>query len=251
MNQTRRTDRDQATPADQGLSLIELVLAMALFALVAVMGSQALTGMIRLREGLTERSSRTSALAEVTSLLRGDLNAMMPMLFYPPDRARPQAALRLTGGEGVTLLALSRGGLARFDAGPGTNLNGTASLGLGTGRVEWQLRDGLLRRSYWPSLIPAETRAKVQTGQDFGPDLGGIEALQLRSYWPQIGWVAGTGTQLGRSQTGALPLTGTAGGDSDGAAATSEAYSNSLPLAVELTLVTGHFGEISLVESLK
>lgn len=235
--------RAAARPADRGFSLIELVLAMALFALVAVMGSQALTGMIRMRGDLEDRSTRTAALAEVTSLLRSDLNALIPMLFYPPERAPPEAALRLTRQGGGTLLALSRGGIARFGDAAGPDPERPQALS--SGRIEWRLHNGRLRRSYWPSLIPADPRLRLQTGQDFGAELGGISALRLRSYWPQTGWVQGSGAPL------LSAAEAQAQADSDSAATASEVYSDSLPLAVELTLVTGHFGEISLVESLK
>lgn len=232
----------QAPPSDQGLSLIELVLAMAIFALVAVMGAQALTGMIRMRADLTHRSDQTAALAEVTSLLRGDLNALVPMLFYPPQGAAPQAALRFVPGRQGTVLSLSRGGIAQFDRGGNT----PARAGIKTGRVEWHLQEGQLSRSFWPSLIPADPRSQVQTGAEFGAALGGIEALRLRSYWPQIGWVNGSQAQ------GLAPTSITAGAsDADSGTAAVEVYSDSLPLAIELTLVTGSFGEISLVESLR
>lgn len=249
--------RPQAPNSDRGISLIELVLAMAIFALVAVMGAQALTGMIRMRDGLTSRSSQTAALAEVTSLLRADLSALVPMLFYPPDRAAPQAALRFRRRGDTTVLALSRGGLAQFDSSrtgglgsqpPGLNagLNAGLKTGLKTGRVEWRLQNGALSRRFWLSLIPADPRSRLQTGQQLGAELGGISALRLRSYWPQIGWVDGATTQ----GLGSGPVTAGAA-DSDSSAGVIETYSDTLPLAVELTLVTGNFGDITLVESLK
>lgn len=241
--------RPQAPNADRGISLIELVLAMAIFALVAVMGAQALTGMIRMRDGLTSRSSQTAALAEVTSLLRADLSALVPMLFYPPDRAAPQAALRFRRRGDTTVLALSRGGLAQFDSSRTSSLGSQPpglNVGLKTGRVEWRLQNGALSRRFWPSLIPADPRSRLQTGQQLGAELGGISALRLRSYWPQIGWVDGATTQ----GLGSGPVTAGAA-DSDSSAGVIETYSDTLPLAVELTLVTGNFGDITLVESLK
>ena len=232
----------QAAPPDQGLSLIELVLAMAIFALVAVMGTQALTGMIRMREDLAHRSDKTAALAEMTSLLRGDLNALVPMLFYPPQGAAPQAALRFVPSRQGAVLSLSRGGSAQFVLGTAP----PARAGIKTGRVEWHWRDGQLSRSFWPSLIPADPRSRLQTGPEFGTALGGIEGLRLRSYWPQIGWVDGPQAP----GLAATSITADAS-DADSGGAASEVYSDSLPLAIELTLVTGDFGEISLVESLR
>ncbi|WP_417701870.1 type II secretion system protein GspJ [Pseudophaeobacter sp.] len=232
------TARDQTR--DQGLSLIELVLAMGLFALVAVMGAQALTGMMRLRGDLTARADQSAALSELTSLLRADLAALVPMLFYPPDRGPPRSALGFSHRENAVRLSLSRGGMARFDSPlPPTS---QPARGMATGRVEWQLQNGQLSRAVWSSLMPADRSSYHQVATGLAPRLGGVQDLRLRSYWPQIGWVAGA--QAHGLQPGAVS-------DGDQAGIGSEVYSSSLPLAVELTLVTGNFGEISLIESLK
>lgn len=240
----RRAPQDQSARPDRGISLIELVLAMAIFALVAVLGAQALTGMLRMRDDLVIRSDQSAALAELTSLLRADLAALVPMLFYPPDRAAPRSALRFEPAGPSAKLSLSRAGLSRFDSEAAAS---TASLQ--PIRVEWLLHQGQLSRRVWPSLFPARADARsapvpwpsAERDRGFGP----IEALRLRSYWPQIGWVEGAHS---RASANATP---TAAGDSDSTAVASEVYSNSLPLAVELTLVTRDHGEISLVESLK
>ncbi|MEP2716392.1 type II secretion system protein GspJ [Pseudophaeobacter sp.] len=240
----------EAAPQDRGLSLIELVLAMGLFALVAVMGAQALTGMLRLRDDLEARGTRSAALAEVTSLLRADLSALVPMLFYPPNRAPPQSALSYQRRGGDTHLALSRGGLPRFVTGlSSAGFSTGLSTGFSTGRVEWQVQDGQLSRGVWPSLIPAAASARQpQVIWGDSTALGGVQDLRLRSYWPQIGWVDGVQPQGGSASPPSL-TTGAA--DSDGAGLASEVYSSTLPLAVELTLVTGAFGEITLLESLQ
>lgn len=209
---------------DRGLSLIELVAAMAIFALVAVMGAQALGGMIRLRQSTAEHSAEAAALDQAVSLLRADLGALVPMLFYPPGRAAPQSALRFENG----VLALSAAGRAGpSDAGPGLQ------------RIEWQLANGRLSRRFWAALTPAGTAAQ----QPRMPVLEGVRALHLRSYWDETGWRDGASLL----QLPAPP----GGGDSDQAGPAPEVYSSSLPLAVELTLDTRAFGRITLVESLK
>jgi len=215
---------------DRGLSLIELVVAMAIFALVAVMGTQALTGMLRMRDGLTTRSEETAALAQAVSLLRADLSAMAPMLFYPPERSAPRSALRFSGTPGARQMALSRGGA------PG------AQDGLGLQRIDWQLRNGQLSRRIWPTLMPATARLQSPAM----PVLAGVRDLRLRSYWEGPGWTDGvSATRLG------AVLPGQAAADDDSTGTLSEQYSDSLPLAVELVLVTEDFGEITLVETLK
>lgn len=258
---TSAQDHPQERPQERGISLIELVLAMAIFALVAVLGAQALTGMLRMREDLTARAAQATALSEVTSLLRADLSALVPMLFYPPGGSAPQSALRFDHQGATGLLSLSRAGSAEFDMGQNTVRNGGASRGqaergadLRPIRVEWRLQQGALNRRVWPSLFPAEVTGLSPPVTWPSPEvraaLGPIQALRLRSYWPQIGWVEGT-------QSATLPRGNSLGGatagspDSDRGARAHEVYSSSLPLAVELTLVTRDHGNISLLESLK
>lgn len=212
---------------DRGLSLIELVAAMAIFALVAVMGAQALGGMIRLRQGIAARSAEAAALDRTASLLRADLAAVVPMLFYPPGRAAPQSALSFRNG----VLALSAGGQPGLDS--------TAASSAGLQRIEWQLAGGQLSRRFWTALTPASAAAR----QPQMPVLDGVTGLHLRSYWEGTGWRDGV-------QPLALPPP-PGSTDSDQAGAAPEVYSSTLPLAVEVTLDTRAFGRITLVETLK
>ncbi|MDE4175217.1 type II secretion system protein GspJ [Phaeobacter sp. PT47_59] len=225
--------------SDRGLSLIELVVAMAIFALVAVMGTQALTGMLRMRDALTLRAEQSATLAQGISLLRADLSAMVPMLFYPPGRAAPRSALSFSGPSGTRDLALSRGGAQR----PQEITATVATAGLGLQRVEWQLRQGQLSRRIWPALMPARATALSPAM----PVLQGVRDLRLRSYWTGVGWI--TGTDPG----GLVPqqITGGQATDADSGPSAIEAYSDRLPLAVELVIETEDFGEITLVETLK
>ena len=212
---------------DRGLSVIELVAAMAIFALVAVMGAQALGGMIRLRQGIAARSAEAAALDRTASLLRADLAAVVPMLFYPPGRAAPQSALSFRNG----VLALSAGGQ------PGLDSSAASTPGLQ--RIEWQLAGGQLSRRFWTALTPASAAAR----QPQMPVLDGVTGLHLRSYWEGTGWRGGV-------QPLALPPA-PGSTDSDQAGAAPEVYSSTLPLAVEVTLDTRAFGRITLVETLK
>ncbi|UWQ35180.1 prepilin-type N-terminal cleavage/methylation domain-containing protein (plasmid) [Leisingera sp. M527] len=216
-------------PADRGLSLIELVAAMAVFALVAVLGAQALGGMIRMRGTLEARAAETAALEQALSLLRADLSAAVPMLFYPPGRGAPQSALSLHGG----VLALSAGGQPALVPDPQA---------LGLQRIEWQLQGGRLSRRAWPALIPASAASRSPAVTV----LEGVSGLRVRSYWEGPGWVEGTATLSPQPQAG----TGAAA-DADRAGSAPEVYSSTLPLAVELQLETKGFGSIRLLETLK
>lgn len=229
----QRAGPSRQQKGDCGLSLIELVVAMALFAMVAVMGTQALTAMLRMREGLQGRAEQAAALDRSLSLLRTDLSALVPMLFYPPNRQPPQSALRFHNG----LLSLSIAGQPRLQ-----DLATTAPQPLRLQRIEWSLQGEVLHRRSWPVLTPAQSSSR----QEAQAVMAGVTGMQLRSYWPDLGWVigsAGTGFSLASPSGEAL--------DGDGSILADEVYSSTLPLAVELTLETRDFGNISLIETLR
>lgn len=169
---------------DAGLTLIELTAAMAVFALVAVMGMQALNASLRMSSGLNARDAATWQVAEALALIRHDLGARDPSRFVAPDgRAEPA----LLFDQGSNRLAMSVSGL---DVLPGTAETGT-------GRVEWQLdpATGTLSRRFWRSLSPAGQRAA-------GPEvaiLDGVAEMTLRLL-TEDGWA-----RIGSSDGDALP----------------------------------------------
>lgn len=211
----------------RGLSLIELVVAMALFALVAVMGMQTLNGTIRTRDALTARDGRDRDLSVTLALLRSDLDRMAPLLFHAPE-GPPQSALFFDPARARVHLSVSA---LAGDPAPEPFR-----------RVEWRLdRDrGELVRRAWPSTSPART-GQVTSERVF---LTGVRDLRLRSYWGGFGWVDGTGLDL------RPPAAAPGASDADAAfAVVANQYSDSLPLAVEITLTIDTLGEIRLLES--
>ncbi len=213
----------------RGLSLIELVVAMALFALVAVMGTQTLTGTIRTRDALTERDTRDRDLAVALALIRSDLDRLAPMLFYAPD-GPPQSALYHLAAEGRVNLSVS------------VLPNDPSAEPFQ--RAEWRFdrATGHLLRRAWPATSPA------RAGQ-VGAErllLSGVQALRLRSFWEGLGWVEGTGIDL------RPPNAAPDASDSDAAfALLANQYSDQLPLAVEITLTVDGLGEIRVTEAMQ
>lgn len=215
----------------RGVTLIELVVAMAIFALVAVMGVQALNGTLRQRDRLTEIDAEGRDLSFALSLLRQDIGALVPMMFHPPEGGLRSAVDQSADG---LELALSIGG--QLDLRP--------ELGLGLHRVAWRLDHATqtLTRSAWPTLVPANAAQQSPDVQV----LDQVTGIEVRSYWPQQGWVTGTfsGTLREASLSG--------GGDEDAALSeVVEVYSDTLPLGLEVTLELATGGRIVLVESLK
>lgn len=222
----RRTNEDPKGHPELGLTLIELVVAMSVFALIAVMGLQSLSGSLRLRDRLTNIADQAEALGQGVSLLRHDMQGAVPMLFYPAGRASPQSAMQV------------------FAQQPGFSLSVSteAESGAPLGRVEWRLdtdTNALIRR-HWPSLYPAsssQVSPEVTVWQN-------VTGLRFRSYWNGAGWVDGLAipSALGFSQVIQ---------DADGGLVAVERYSDALPLGIEITVVTRDHGDIQLLESLK
>jgi general secretion pathway protein J len=211
---------------DSGMTLIELVAAMAVFAVVAVMGLQSLTGMLRTRDRLAEIDTNTSELSVALARLRNDLAATTPLLFYPPDRQAPKSALYQTD----TLFSLSIGGQPALDGSYHRH------------RAQWRHdpSDNTLYRRVWTTLTPANSTAQQ-------PEIAvmqGINGLRIRSYWPQTGWANGLNNPNNAStQPGAL--------DGDSSSSAPEVYSDTLPIAIEITLSTDIYGDIPMVEAFR
>lgn len=166
---------------ERGLTLIELVAALAIFALVAVMGLQTLGGMLRARDRTTEAGVDAAALARGLVLLRADLKAAADLPFWPPGAVEPAPPLvDLSAEEGR--FALSTEARAVL---PGVQAAGTE-------RVIWRHdRQGeRLLRSVWPVLRPASDAARAPETVIFE----GVAGLRLRAYSdPEAGWIGGWG----------------------------------------------------------
>jgi len=219
----------------RGLTLIELVAALALFALIAVMGLQALTANLRMRDRLTQMEQQASELSLGLALLRNDLSALLPVLFHPPGGGR-RSAIHLSD-DGLTL-SFSVSGQPELPPAIGNDP------GLGLHRVEWRLdvaRQQLMRR-VWPVLSPASE-------QSVSPEvsyLSGVTSLRLRSLWPQLGWLPGVTSTAPRE----APELG--GGDTDGVLTRlADSYSDALPEAVELSLQIEGLGQVILLEAVR
>lgn len=166
---------------ERGLTLLELVAAMAIFALVAVMGLQTLGGMLRARDGIAGASDEAATLARALALLRADLKAAANLRFWPPEAFEPAPPLLDRSAE-EGWFALSTEGRAVLPEAQ------TA----GTERVIWRhdRAEERLLRAVWPVMRPASEAALSPETQV----LDRVSGLRLRAYaGPEEGWVAGWG----------------------------------------------------------
>ncbi|WP_323019335.1 prepilin-type N-terminal cleavage/methylation domain-containing protein [Pararhodobacter sp.] len=113
----------------RGFTLIELLAAMAILAVVSIMGVQALGGVFQQRAVLNRVDDRSAALIRTLSALRQDLEAALPP---------PMTGDTVTAGIAVEpgRLRWLRGGLADLPGDPST----------GAGSVLWSVAEGRLSR---------------------------------------------------------------------------------------------------------
>jgi len=133
----------------QGFTLLELLVAMAIFALISVMTFQGLQSMIKSREIMGAETERLAALQGAMALMARDFQQII---------ARPirdefgdmQPAVISTAGDG-TAVEFSRGGWRNPAALARSNMQ----------RVAYRLKDSKLLRETWPVLDRAATTKSV------------------------------------------------------------------------------------------
>lgn len=192
---------------DQGLSLLELVVVMAIFSLVATIGLQSISGTLRARDRLVQTEADTSRMAMAITLMRNDLKAAVPVAFHPP------------GGEARSALQFDaqKSALA-FSVGGQPSLLGEETAGLA--RVIWRYDPASqqLLRQVWPVLTPLESSI-------VSPEivaLNNVKSFDIRTFTSAGGWVSAANISA-------------------------FSYSSSLPAAVEIKLNTEKFGLLRIV----
>lgn len=158
--------------SDQGFSLLELVVVLAIFALVALTGTQVIRAAIQADTRLSEIGDDSRELAVALALLRRDLGAAIGIGFVSPAGAA-EPPLRI-GAEGFSL---SVGGL------------GFGPQDSGFGRVVWRLdrASGALTRQVWTTLTPAAPQA----GSGEVTLLRDVRAISVEAFQLPGGWQPG------------------------------------------------------------
>jgi general secretion pathway protein J len=144
----------------RGFTLLELLVAIGLFSVLAVLVWGSLDGLARTSTQLQQATSRLAAVQRALDLLVRDLRQAAPR----PVRDGNGRTLPALAGEG-TRLELTRAGHGNALAQPRSTLE----------RAGWRQREGRLERLHWPVLDRAGgTRARVDVLLD------GVEALHVR-----------------------------------------------------------------------
>lgn len=141
----------------RGFTLIELLAAMAILAVVSIMGVQALGGVFQQRAVLSRVDDRSAALIRTLSALRQDLEAALPVATTGTLGDTVTAGIEVEPGR----LRWLRVGLADLPGDPAR----------GAGRVLWSVTEGRLSRQ--------ATRVLPGTGGPARVMLEGVTALTL------------------------------------------------------------------------
>lgn len=130
----------------RGFTLLELVVSLAIFTLVAAMGLQAVTGTLHQNRVLDQSQADMVEIQRLMTQLRRDLDAAVPVPFTTP-LGDQEPAYQAEEGR----LRLSLGGQMRLT-------ESRDSLDAGFARVIWthDAAAGTLTRQVWPVLAPRD-----------------------------------------------------------------------------------------------
>jgi general secretion pathway protein J len=162
----------RAEPRARGFTLVELLVALAIFALLSGFAYRSLSAMLEAREKLREDARKWRDVAVFVSRLERDLGSLVPRMARGPSGAllSPVSSSLATQNEGEGL-ALTRAGSPLLE-----------SALAAPQRVAYRLRDGRVERLSWASLDAAPREEPTAV-----PILGAVRALSFRFLDPKSG----------------------------------------------------------------
>ena len=139
---SRRGSTPLCRSAEHGFTLIEVMIALAIFAMIAVAGVSILSFSVRAGAAADSRLDGSAALARTVALLSADLGQAVDRPTRDEGGAVRPAFTGEDGAAATPMLALVHGGWS--------NLDGSARPGLQ--KVAYRLDNGALERIAWPQL---------------------------------------------------------------------------------------------------
>ncbi|WP_434647228.1 PulJ/GspJ family protein [Achromobacter piechaudii] len=181
---TGRAENRRARQA--GFTLIEVLVALALMALVSLMAWRGLASVSSARDRIEQQAEDTDAIVRTLGQMARDVE-----LSYsgPGFDAPGKDAVALSSG--LRLLRQSRGGQTLEVLRPDPDGNGLWQ------RVQWQVRpDGL-----WRASGPPAPRSPLPAAVNGALLLPGVHTLSLRAWVPGVGW-ANANASFGAAPSG-------------------------------------------------
>lgn len=177
-----------------GLTLLELLIAISLMAVLAVLGWRGLDTVLGSRERIVETSDGLRALSAGFAQIEEDLRRAWPVRLL--NLALPSIGFVQPSPEGPPALQMLR------ELPPGSGVPQVQ-------RVVYRLRDGVLERGFapWGSAPAGEAVAAAQ--MVWQPLARGVANLQMRGWLAGQGWVPASALVLRPgAPAGAAPVTG-------------------------------------------
>ncbi len=183
----------------RGFTLIEVLVAMALFGVMSILAYQALGQTFFNADLLGQRMDRLQAIQRTMRLLGRDLMQTAPRPVRDPLDGPPMPAIR-TSPTSLFALEVTHGGWPNPAGLPRSTLQ----------RVAWRIEDGDLVRLHWNVLD-----ATINTDPVGTILLDGVETIEFRylaangewsNQWPPLG-ASGPGTLRARPRVAEVVLT--------------------------------------------
>jgi general secretion pathway protein J len=149
--------------AEHGFTLVELVVALFIFALISAAGVSLLSFSVDAQASTGKRLDEVASIRRVGALLTSDLAQATPRISRDTEGRQQVAFEGGTGAPEDVALAFVRRGWS--------NEGGEARASLQ--KVEYRLEDGALVRRTWPMVDGSEARPPSRV-------LGGVRSLVLR-----------------------------------------------------------------------
>jgi general secretion pathway protein J len=153
------------TPSARGFTLIEVLVALAILAIVAVLAYRGTASLTRGEAELASESARWQALDRVFVRLEADMRQAIPRASRHADALEASWSAAPADGDGNTALVFSRAG-PEFALEPG----------VAGQRIAYRLRDGSLELVYWPQLDNVQAAPAVYP---LLADIRGFHVTQL------------------------------------------------------------------------
>ncbi len=216
-----------------GFTLIEVLVAVAVFAVMAAIAYGGLNGVIAQRTHNDDAMRRLRQLQLAMNIMCRDFQELSARSVR--DGLGSSVGPLVAGSQNVPPLEFTRGGWSN----PLGQVRSTQE------RVAYSLEDGKLMRSFWPELDGSISGDPVK--QELLPDVTAIRiqyadsSLNYQDSWPetQAGTVSGTQTPI--------PPRTTTGGPTAAPALNGGAGSGVLPVAVSITVTLKDWGDVTRI----